>query len=139
MNQATILEKEIRKKLKGPTRKAKIHGRYVGAVGHEARKANEQSKLEFWGHDLPTQRSIAKSNFAALKNLSVHEQWPIWLNVWKQSSIYDVKSIALIWLSNPKFKELRQIKAKDIFSYKFEDFELQNYESYPSIKMPVAV
>jgi len=30
-------------------------------------------------------------------------------------------------------------KAKDIFSYKFEDFELQNYESYPSIKMPVAV
>tara|TARA_R110000796_G_scaffold159388_5_gene276214 strand:- start:906 stop:1877 length:972 start_codon:yes stop_codon:yes gene_type:complete len=30
-------------------------------------------------------------------------------------------------------------KAKDIFSYKFEDFELVDYEAHPSIKMPIAV
>ncbi|MEO6894939.1 MAG: thymidylate synthase, partial [Ginsengibacter sp.] len=28
---------------------------------------------------------------------------------------------------------------KNIFDFKFEDFELQNYESHPSIKAPVAV
>ena len=28
---------------------------------------------------------------------------------------------------------------KDIFSFKFEDFELMNYESHPAIKAPVAV
>lgn len=28
---------------------------------------------------------------------------------------------------------------KDIFSYKFEDFDISNYEPQPSIKAPVAV
>jgi thymidylate synthase len=28
---------------------------------------------------------------------------------------------------------------KDIFGFKFEDFELQNYQSHPHIKAPVAV
>ena len=28
---------------------------------------------------------------------------------------------------------------KDIFSFKFEDFELQNYQCHPTIKAPVAV
>jgi thymidylate synthase len=28
---------------------------------------------------------------------------------------------------------------KDIFSFEFSDFTLQNYESHPSIKAPVAV
>lgn len=30
-------------------------------------------------------------------------------------------------------------KAKDIFSYKFEDFELLDYQCHPSIKAPIAV
>jgi thymidylate synthase len=30
-------------------------------------------------------------------------------------------------------------KAKDIFSYKFEDFTIEGYEAHPSIKMPIAV
>ena len=28
---------------------------------------------------------------------------------------------------------------KDIFSFKFEDFELQNYQCHPTIKAPIAV
>ena len=38
---------------------------------------------------------------------------------------------------------LPQIKinpgVKDIFDFKFEDFELQNYECHPAIKAPVAI
>jgi len=30
-------------------------------------------------------------------------------------------------------------EVKNIFDFKFEDFELQNYQSHPSIKAPVAV
>jgi thymidylate synthase len=30
-------------------------------------------------------------------------------------------------------------EVKDIFSFKFEDFELLNYVSHPGIKAPVAV
>jgi len=30
-------------------------------------------------------------------------------------------------------------EVKDIFDFKFEDFELLNYESHPHIKAPVAV
>jgi thymidylate synthase len=28
---------------------------------------------------------------------------------------------------------------RDIFSFRFEDFELENYDPYPAIKAPVAV
>jgi thymidylate synthase len=39
--------------------------------------------------------------------------------------------------------ELPQMKinaaVKNIFDFKFEDFELMNYQSYPAIKAPVAV
>lgn len=28
---------------------------------------------------------------------------------------------------------------KDLFSFKYEDFTVENYDSYPSIKAPIAV
>jgi thymidylate synthase len=30
-------------------------------------------------------------------------------------------------------------KVKDLFAFKFEDFELQNYQAHPHIPAPVAV
>lgn len=35
--------------------------------------------------------------------------------------------------------KLKLKKVKDIFSYKFEDFEIEGYECYPIIKMPISV
>ena len=34
---------------------------------------------------------------------------------------------------------LKLNKVKDIFSYSYEDFEIVGYDSYPTIKMPIAV
>jgi thymidylate synthase len=34
---------------------------------------------------------------------------------------------------------LKLNKAKDIFSYTYEDFDVQNYDAHPNIKMPIAV
>jgi len=28
---------------------------------------------------------------------------------------------------------------KDIFAFQFADFQLENYQSHPSIKMPIAI
>ena len=35
--------------------------------------------------------------------------------------------------------KLKLKKADSIFDYKFEDFEILNYDAHPSIKMPIAV
>ena len=49
---------------------------------------------------------------------------------------------AELQLSRAPF-ELPQMKinsaVKDIFNFKFEDFELLNYQAHPAIKAPVAV
>jgi thymidylate synthase len=37
-----------------------------------------------------------------------------------------------------KSPKLKLNKAKDIFSYKLEDFEITDYESYPTIKFPLS-
>jgi len=40
-------------------------------------------------------------------------------------------------LALPKLKIKR--KPKDLFSYEYEDFEIENYQSHPNIKAPIAV
>jgi len=34
---------------------------------------------------------------------------------------------------------LKLKKAKDIYSYKYSDFKIENYESHPAIKAPISV
>ena len=63
---------------------------------------------------------------------------------------------ALLWLCWGFFESLREREqlareprplpqmhlnsaVKDIFEFRFEDFELQNYDPHPAIKAPVAV
>jgi 3-methyladenine DNA glycosylase AlkD len=121
---ADSLTQAFQKKLKGPTKSAPVHARYVGAQGHEACKADERSRLEFWGHQVPTHRALAKTKWKLtingksvdLSSLLLEDQWDVWLTVWKSSKIYEIKSIAMIWLAQPKLKALRRKNADDLFA-----------------------
>lgn len=98
--------REIEKQLGGPTSKAAYLARYIGAHMPGEREEDEKSRLIFWGLQVPALRQAAKAKFS-FSHLPVEEQWPLWLKIWKESPIYDVKSIAMIWISNPKLKEVR--------------------------------
>lgn len=108
------LEKSILKDLKGPGPQRDFVARYVGAVKHEARQPDEMSQLEFWGHKIPTHRAIAAKTVESLSHLPIEKQWDLWLGVWKTTNNYDVRSIALIWMSNKKQKAIRKEKFKDL-------------------------
>lgn len=109
------MHKEIEKALGRPTSKAAFIARYVGAQKHEKRKKDEQSALEFWGLDLPKIREAAKTQFS-FSHMDEEEQWDVWMQIWRQSPVYDVKSVALIWLCSPKRKKVRLKKWRDVLS-----------------------
>lgn len=106
--------KEIEKLLGGPSRNAEILARYVGARIPEKRKKDEQSSLVYWGLAVPLHRAVAKKKLS-FSHLSDEDQWPHWIKIWNESEIFDVKSVALVWLSHPKRMELRKKKYKDLF------------------------
>lgn len=97
---------EIKKHLGGPNKNAEFLARYIGARMPGQREADEQSTLVFWGLKVPLHRSAAKARFS-FSHLPDEEQWRHWLEIWRGSEIFDVKSVAMIWLSDPKRRELR--------------------------------
>lgn len=107
--------KEIEKVLGGPSKNAELLARYVGARMPGQRKPDEQSRLTFWGLKVPLHRDAAKAKFS-FSHLNEDEQWKYWLGIWRQSEIFDVKSVAMIWLGAPKRKALRLKKYKDVIS-----------------------
>ena len=117
------LAAQIEKSLGGPTSKSELIARYVGARGIPARKTNEQSRLEYWGLSSPVQREHSKRDWnirvartsMKLSEFSLSESWEIWLALWSNSNIFEVKNIALLVLSSPSYAELRLQRAKDLF------------------------
>ncbi len=107
--------KEIEKILGGPSKNAEFLARYIGARMPDARKADEQSRLVFWGLSVPIQRRAARETYS-FSELEDVEQWNYWLKVWRESKIFDVKSVALIWLSSPKRRDLRLQNWRDVVS-----------------------
>ncbi len=103
----------IEKQLRGPTQNADFLARYIGARMPGQRSTGEQSRLIYWGHKVPVHRSVAKAKFP-FSHLREEEQWEIWLSVWHGSKIYDVKSVALHWLSEPKRKAFRLKRWRDL-------------------------
>lgn len=136
-----LLLKALEEELGGPTKGAAVHGRYIGAQKHEDRKADEQSRLEFWGHQVPRHRELAKMTRVfetargpvALSELSLEDQWKVWLGVWKASSVYDIKSIAMIWMTGPKLREIRRKKVSDLFKLASEIDNWAHSDSLSSV------
>lgn len=107
--------REIEKQLGARAARADYVARYVGAVKHEKRKPDEQSKLRYWGTSLPFQRQLARQNFS-FSHLDDEKIWEQWLKVWKASDIHDVKSIAQHWMFARKRRELRLKRFKDLLA-----------------------
>src|SRR4051812_27123768 len=98
--------REIERFLGGPNPRAEALARYIGARIPKKRKADEQSKLVYWGHSVPIHRDAADKKYSH-SGLSDEKQWSLWIKIWKTSEVYDVKSIALVWLGGAKRKPLR--------------------------------
>lgn len=110
---AAKFQKRLEAELGGPTKGAALTGRYVGAQGHEARKKDEQSRLIYWGHSMPLLRQLYRTVTPA--DLGLEEQWQLWLEVFRQSQIAEIKTLALMWMAQPRLKELRRKKSADLF------------------------
>lgn len=127
------LEAWIKQKLGTPAsaKTRDLVARYVGAVQHEDRAPDEQSRLEFWGLSLPTHRAVAKEAAARtkaqfgldVKTLSASErqkaqiaEWTLWLAVWNHTKNFDVRSVVMIWMSDKSRLELRRRQWKDLFA-----------------------
>lgn len=105
--------KEIEKILGGPNKNADYIARYVGARMHEDRKDDEKSRLIYWGLQVPIHRQAAKAKFS-FSSLDDQGQWDSWVKVWKNSNVYDVKSVAMCWFGGPKRRTLRLNNWKDL-------------------------
>lgn len=107
--------KEIAKQLGGPNKNADFLARYIGARMPGQREDDEQSRLTYWGLSVPTHRLAAASKFS-FSHLPDEEQWFHWLEIWRGSEIYDVKSVAMVWLSAASRKKLRLERWRDLVS-----------------------
>lgn len=116
------LKTQLLKELKGPTSKAAFIARYTGGVDHEDRKKDEISRLEFWGHQLPIHRALAKkyqaltADLVAQGKITRQQEWKLWLTTWKTTNNYDVRSIVLMWFGSRKQLDLRRRYWKDLFA-----------------------
>jgi 3-methyladenine DNA glycosylase AlkD len=94
--------KEVTQKLKSlprpPLKVAQMSARYVGGVGHEKRKADEQSRHTFTGVKLPILKAIEQDGFSFSK-LSINEQAKIWNHIWCNSNSFEEKWFALSFFS----------------------------------------
>ncbi|MGE4132731.1 MAG: DNA alkylation repair protein [Bdellovibrionales bacterium] len=105
--------REVAAYLGGPTREAESLARYIGARIPGKRKKDEQSRLKYWGLNVPSHRQAAKARYS-FSALIESDQWKVWLKVWSGSQVYDVKCVALLWLCDPKRRELRLERWKDL-------------------------
>ncbi len=107
--------KEIEKILGGPSKNAEFLARYIGARMPGQRKADEQSGLIYWGIAVPRHRAAARAKFS-FSHLEEDRQWTHWIKIWRESKIFDIKSVALVWIADKKRKHLRLKNWRDIVS-----------------------
>jgi len=110
------LEKQLNEDLKGPTKKAAYIARYTGGVGHEDREPDEVSQLIFLGHPLPVHRKVLDKYSKLTCSLGTLDEWQLWIDLWKRSRSYEIRSICLLWISRKKNKEIRFQRYGDLYN-----------------------
>lgn len=112
---AVMSHKEVEKRLGGPNGNAELLARYIGARMPGEREPNEQSRLKFWGLSVPVHRQAARETYS-FSQLNDEEQWSHWLKIWRGSDVFDVKNVAICWISSPKRRSLRLKHWRDLIS-----------------------
>ena len=100
------LEKTLLARLGRPRPSAAALARYVGARGHQRRAADEQSHLVYLGLSAKELRAV---------DLPTAE-WAEWLTLFRSSSVYEVRSLALDWIGARAQTALRQRYGTQLFS-----------------------
>jgi 3-methyladenine DNA glycosylase AlkD len=72
--------------------------RYIGSVGHEKRKPDEQSRVEYWGLSREAVRAATQMS-PQLSALSLSDQLTVWAEFYHGSTSYDELAAALRWMS----------------------------------------
>lgn len=110
------LEAEILKYLGPPTASAKLLARYIGAQELKGRQANEISELIYLGNKTSRLRKAAERPWAEFSKPGV-DATMLWLELFKSSIYFDIKSMALFWIGARKKRSerLKQVPHQKIF------------------------
>lgn len=121
------LKKLLEKQPKHSKETTAYIARYVGAVNHEKRKPDEQSKLIFMGIALSLKRELDKKKIL-FSNLSIDEQAEIWHYIFKNSNTYEEKWFALNFFNKksmlkvaPKYWYMLKTWVEDIDNWAHSD------------------
>jgi len=79
----------------GPASVRKFLARYVGGVDHEKRQPDEQSRLQYFGLKVPTQKEIFKKGFSFAKSASEFE---VWNHIFKSSDVFEARALAMLFV-----------------------------------------
>lgn len=71
--------------------------REIPAGVSEAYIGGNQSQLKFQGLKVPTIRRLSRQGFT-FSELSLEQQLAIWCHVWTTSKVFEVRSLALLWV-----------------------------------------
>lgn len=147
-NKYSRYHSEIRKSLQdyANPQEALFLSRYIGSVGHEDRQGDEQSQLSFLGLKMPQIRSLAKQSYS-FSHLSDEQQLPIWMSLYQESEIYDELNLAMMWMSEPKRRELLHRDIEQLWSLQdridnwvlsdsFSEFVAEALERQPKLIFP---
>jgi 3-methyladenine DNA glycosylase AlkD len=99
--------------------------RYIGGVHHEKRKPDEQSQLVYLGIGLLSRREVPELSFSKYPK---EKQALIWGYIWKNSNIFEEKSLALDFFNQkallkeiPKYWPIIKTWVQDVDNWAHSD------------------
>lgn len=105
--------------------RVKMMARYIGGVDHEKRKPDEQSQLIYLGIGLLSRKEMTNLSFS---NFHRDDQALIWGYIWKNSNVFEEKSLALDFFNQksvlkeiPKYWNILKTWVEDIDNWAHSD------------------